>query len=41
MKTIFVVMSILAASTIIVMVTIGSQQIYAPRGCGGCAEFKN
>lgn len=28
------------ASTAIRMVTIGSQQVYAPRDCRQCAEFK-
>ena len=40
MKTVYSVMPILAASVIIGMVTIGSQQIYAPRDCAGCSEFK-
>ena len=40
MKTLYSVLAILAASVIIGMVTIGSQQIYAPRDCGACAEFK-
>lgn len=40
MKTDYSVMAILAASVIIGMVTIGSQQIYAPRTCAGCADFK-
>ena len=40
MKTVYSVMAILAASVIIGMVTIGSQQIYAPRDCAGCSEFK-
>ncbi|HSA72723.1 MAG TPA: hypothetical protein VLD84_02110 [Nitrososphaeraceae archaeon] len=40
MKTLYSVLAILAASVIVGMVTIGSQQIYAPRDCGGCAEFQ-
>ncbi|HSA73691.1 MAG TPA: hypothetical protein VLD84_07040 [Nitrososphaeraceae archaeon] len=40
MKTLYSVLAILAASVIIGMVTIGGQQIYAPRDCGACAEFK-
>ena len=34
------VLAILATVTIVGMLTIGTQQIYAPRGCSGCAEFK-
>ncbi|HSA73328.1 MAG TPA: hypothetical protein VLD84_05170 [Nitrososphaeraceae archaeon] len=40
MKTLYSVMAILAASTIIGIVTIGNQQVYAPRSCGSCAEFQ-
>ena len=37
MKSIYIVMALLASVTIIAMST---QQVYAPRGCNGCAEFK-
>lgn len=34
------VLAILATVTIVAILTIGTQQIYAPRECPGCAEFK-
>jgi hypothetical protein len=34
------VLAILATVTIVGMLTIGTQQIYAPRTCGQCSEFK-
>jgi hypothetical protein len=34
------VLAILATVTIVGMLTIGTQQIYAPRDCGSCSEFK-
>ena len=34
------VLAILTSITIIGMATIGTQQVYAPRNCGSCAEFK-
>lgn len=37
MKPIYLVLAVLAAVTIVAM---GTQQIYAPRSCGSCAEFK-
>ena len=37
MKPIYLVLAVLASVTILAMST---QQIYAPRECGGCAEFK-
>ena len=37
MKSNYIVIAILTSVTIIAMST---QQIYAPRDCGGCAEFK-
>jgi hypothetical protein len=40
MKSLYSVLAILTAVTIIGMVTISTQQVYAPRGCGGCSEFK-
>jgi len=40
MKSVYSVLAILVASVIIGMVTISSQQIYAPRDCGQCTEFK-
>ena len=33
-------MAILASVTIVTIVTISAQQVYAPRECGGCAEFQ-
>ena len=37
MKPIYLVLAILASVTIVAMST---QQIYAPRSCAGCADFK-
>jgi hypothetical protein len=34
------VLAILATVTIVGILTIGTQQILAPRDCGGCSEFK-
>jgi hypothetical protein len=34
------VLAILATVTIVGMLTISSQQVFAPRECGGCAEFQ-
>ena len=34
------VLAILATVTIVGMLTIGTQQIYAPRTCGSCAQFQ-
>jgi len=34
------VLAILATVTIVGMLTIGTQQIYAPRECPGCSAFK-
>jgi hypothetical protein len=34
------VLAILAIVTIVGMLTISTQQVFAPRGCGGCAEFQ-
>jgi hypothetical protein len=34
------VLAILTSVTIIGMVTISAQQVYAPRTCGSCGEFK-
>ena len=33
-------MAILASVTIVTIVTTSAQQVYAPRGCNGCPEFK-
>ena len=33
-------MAILASVTIVTIVTMSVQQVYAPRDCGQCAEFK-
>ena len=33
-------MAILASVTIVTMVAMSTQQVYAPRGCDGCSEFK-
>jgi hypothetical protein len=40
MKPIYLVLAILATVTIVGMITIGTQHIYAPRNCGSCSEFK-
>ena len=40
MKSIYIVMAILASVTIVTIVTTSVQQVYAPRGCNGCSEFK-
>ncbi|MGB7696293.1 MAG: hypothetical protein WBL46_03625 [Nitrososphaeraceae archaeon] len=34
------VMAILASVTIVTIVTTSAQQVYAPRECGGCAQFQ-
>ena len=33
-------MAIIASVTIITIVTMSTQQVYAPRDCAGCAEFQ-
>ena len=33
-------MAILASVTIVTIVTMNAQQVYAPRDCPGCSEFK-
>jgi hypothetical protein len=33
-------MALLASVTIVTIVTMSAQQVYAPRGCNGCSEFK-
>jgi len=33
-------MAILASVTIVTIVTMSTQQVYAPRECPGCSEFK-
>jgi hypothetical protein len=41
MKSLTLVLAMLATLTIMATVTtISSQQVFAPRQCGGCAEFK-
>jgi hypothetical protein len=41
MKSIYTsVLAIVATVAILGMLTIGTQQIYAPRNCGQCSEFK-
>ena len=40
MKPISLVLAILASVTIVTIVTMGARQVYAPRGCGSCAEFQ-
>jgi len=40
MNPFYSVLAILTTLTIIGMVAIGTQLVYAPRQCGGCAEFK-
>ena len=34
------VLAILVTVTIVGMLTISTQQVFAPRGCSGCSEFK-
>ena len=34
------VLAILVTVTIVGMLTISTQQVFAPRMCGGCAEFQ-
>jgi hypothetical protein len=34
------VLAILATVTIVGMLTVSTQQVFAPRNCGGCAEFQ-
>jgi hypothetical protein len=34
------VLAILATVTIVAMLTINAQQVFAPRTCGQCSEFK-
>jgi hypothetical protein len=38
--TITSVLAILVTVTILGMMTISTQQVFAPRACGGCAEFQ-
>jgi hypothetical protein len=33
-------LAIVTAAVVIGMVTVGIQQVYAPRACGGCVQFK-
>ena len=33
-------MAILASVTIVTIVTMNAQQVYAPRTCAGCAQFQ-
>jgi hypothetical protein len=40
MKSIYIVIAILASVTIVTIVTMSAQQVYAPRNCGACGEFK-
>jgi hypothetical protein len=40
MKSIYIVMAILASVTIVTIVTTSTQQVYAPKQCAGCAEFQ-
>lgn len=37
MKPIYVVLAVLA---LVVLVTMGTNQVYAPRNCGSCVDFK-
>ena len=34
------VLVVLVTVTIVGMLTISTQQVFAPRGCNGCSEFK-
>ena len=40
MKSNYIVMAILASVTIVTIVTMNAQQVYAPRDCPRCSEFK-
>jgi hypothetical protein len=40
MKSIYIVMAILASLTIVTIVTMSAQQVYAPRDCGQCVQFQ-
>ena len=40
MKSIYIIMALLVSVTIVTIVTMNAQQVYAPRGCNGCSEFK-
>ena len=41
MKPLYVsLLAIVVSVTIVGMVSISTQQVYAPRNCGGCSEFK-
>ena len=40
MKSINIVIALLASITIVTIVTMNAQRVYAPRGCNGCSEFK-
>jgi hypothetical protein len=40
MKFINIVIALLASVTIVTIVTMNAQRVYAPRGCNGCSEFK-
>ena len=40
MKPFYTVSAILVTVAIVGMLTINAQQVYAPRTCGECAEFK-
>lgn len=40
MKSIYIVMAILASVTVVTIVTTSTQQVYASRECGGCAQFQ-
>jgi hypothetical protein len=40
MKSINIIIAILAPVTIVTIVTTSTQHVYAPRGRNGCSEFK-
>jgi hypothetical protein len=40
MKSVYSIAAILTALTIIGMLTISPQQLFAPRECGSCAQFQ-
>ena len=33
-------MAMLTAAIVVGMITVNIQQVYAPRACGGCVQFK-
>jgi hypothetical protein len=40
MKPLYTLVAVLATVSVIGLLTISTQQVFAPRACGGCAEFQ-